>query len=331
MANSLEKSSEKPINLRYKELREIESKTKDKIRKLKELQSNISQDRYQAILSEHEEVLKQVEPQVAELRIELEKIKEEKAIEFDAIKKQMDANDKKINEANKLRDADIISRSQHDEDTAPLIQDNKRLEATLNEKKKELSIITGALEGVVVVAPPPVIAESQPEEQDVFDFAPTPAPVAKINYYVRFSSFFVLAQLLCFALWFLINTMVWMNQPKIIPILHSLFVIALVFTTIFYLFQGTRARTVAYFITGGIFLAVSVLIATSFGTNNFMAEGLWPKIIAATCFWPAGAADNLNFLTFWAAWNLIATVLVFVITVLRAFFVGLKYEYSRTE
>lgn len=192
--------------------------------------------------------------------------------ERESIVKNIDANQKKMNESNQLYRAGIIDQAEHYEEMKLLQKERKPMEATLKKKNKRISELKNALENK---KPPPQPGNNRWDNRII---SKMPDYLQNIltnttNYVQRFLAFLVLTQFLCFFLFVVDRFLVLAGLFKIIPIISlAFFGVGIVLMAIF-LFKAVKARLATFFSTGVAYLMISILLVSQIGVfDSFLSS-----------------------------------------------------------
>jgi hypothetical protein len=212
-----------PIHLRYRELYEKYSSSKNKINHLNELEGKITKERYNFLLEKHEAIIDETEPQMVSLKGEIEKLIDTYTQELESFSKGLKENKAKTEESDRLFNRGIIDNEQYEEDLVPLLAEKSSLERSYNKKSEELSTLKNSLvgslnDGKYSETKLPVVATPTTASME------TTRNVAKpLNYFYRFSSLFLLAQIIGIALFGLVSFVIFMKLPGVIDVINLLY------------------------------------------------------------------------------------------------------------
>jgi hypothetical protein len=320
-----------PIHLRYMELYEKYSSSKNKINHLNELEGKITKERYRFLLEKHEAIINETEPQMVSLKGDIEKLIDTYTQELESFSKALKENKAKTEESDRLFNRGIIDQEQHEEDIAPLLAEKSSLERSYNKKSEELSTLKNSLIGSLKdgkypetklpVVAAPVAASTR-----------TPRYAAKpLTYFYRFSSLFLLTQIIGIALFGLVSLAVFLKMPGAIHAVHWIGGIALLFTILFCLFKGRKSCFLTYFLTGLFFFAFALFVSSRLwdpqvASTNIWSIQFWSESYSSIRFWTFDYASKIEFLKFVAGWDMVAGGILFVLAIIRTFYVGLRSE-----
>ena len=333
MTKSVDTNSKQPIHLRYVELYQTNLVAKDKVKKLEEMKGEISEDRYESLLSQQEAIVSEADPQLADMRNIIESRIAELSREVVSIVNNIKAIDGKIKESEKLYKAGLIDKDQYSKDVKPLNQELKRWKTGYSEKNNECSVLKKALE-------PPTVGGDRIQPKPEKDTDVSRSPLTRTlsiasryfqgilcrnkylgmilgnstNYLQRFLAFLVITEVLCLLLFVVIKLSGSFGLSAMGPIaMLSFLVIGIVLMTVF-LFQGVKAGEFTCFSTAIVYVLVSAFIVSRVGMDR--------------------ALSAIGFLGLWAAWNFVFSTVILFVTTSRAFFLRLKssrFEGRRTQ
>lgn len=326
----------RPAHLRYIELHKVYSSIKNKIKNLNDLEGLISQERYEALLSEHDEIIKHTEPSMLSLKSEIEDLINEKTKDLDSISMKLKENNDKIGESDRLLNHGIIDKELYDKDTKPLFSDNSTLEEAYNKKSGELSALKNALidshddtNHVTKHLPAVISATADSEKIKLKSAVATP-----FHFFQSFSSSLVLTQIIGFALFGLLWLAAFSKQPNAVRGVYSIGVVAVFVFILFYLFKGKPFRFFTYFITSLFYVVFSLFISSRLWDPQFASSDIWSlqflsAAFSSTNFWNPASFSKIEFLNFWSGWNMIVGAIILVISIIRSFLIGLQSEYGK--
>ncbi len=319
---SLVSSEDKPLIIRYDEARSAYLQTKSNIKKLKGIEDNISKNRFDGILADYQAELEKVQPEKEALEEQIKQQIGQLTGELNQTDAEVATISAQIEELTQLYKTGIIEKNQYTQDVAPLAQKKKELDSTRYAKEAENQKLTHAL---------------RPVDDDVpmliSGFAPAaikaPSTMEPVSYFQKFAIFFlVIGCVLPPLSWLLFLGMEQFGMADIIPSLHSVIQIFVFLVAIGYLFRGTRARFISYFITAIFFFLFSILCTAKFGTIDLNATAYFDIMKKAMCLWTIEKPLSLGVYNYCGAMNFTIALIVFIIASLRNFFIGLQYEYN---
>ncbi|MDM8543337.1 hypothetical protein QUF90_19850 [Desulfococcaceae bacterium HSG9] len=330
---------EEHISFRYKEIRANYLQTKANISRLESIEDNISKDVYDNLVYDQQMDLDELEPEMRSLEKQIKKSIFELTNDIDRIIDETGNNVRKLETSKKMYKNGIIDKPKHKQEVKAIHQRKKELEALKQIKNRELGLLNYAIEEptVEVIQPPESIQ----------------------SYSIKFLIFTATTQFLALIFWFLYQglNISWIGLGGLIPYCHYALQIIVLFC-VFYLFIGTRARSVRYFVTAGIFLIGFGIIFTHMGIRlNNILEPDYNKITNAICLASANTAQEGEktapapdakqgdteaspedggtklppFLNYWAAVNLTIALFIFILASMRTFINGLKYDYREQQ
>ena len=329
------------ISFRYKEMRAQYLQTKRNLEKINAVEDNVSRDVYNTLLTDQQIELDKLEPEVKSLEKEIKKSMLELSNDVNLLSDETGRNERNIEKYNSLYKAHIIDKAQRKKEVKTISRRNKELATIKNDKHRELGLLEYAMED-----PTPIAPVVKP-------------PESVSSYAVKFLLFTATMELLALVFWFIFNGLdsELLGLGNTIPYFHSALQI-IIFVGVFFLFTGTRARSVSYFITAGIFFLISILIFTNLQPQNLLicapdkvmksdveAPEEQEKVPAGTdakqesyysveikkaiCLWDVKKMAGLNFSNYWAAINFTIALFIFVLASVRTFFNGVQYDYRK--
>jgi hypothetical protein len=338
-------SVDEHISFRYKEMRAQYLQTKKNLEKINAVEDNVSRDVYNTLLTDQKIELDKLEPEVKSLEKDIKKSTLELSNDVNLLSDETGRNERNIEKYNSLYKARIIDKAQRKKEVKALSRRNKELATIKNDKNRELGLLEYAMEDSTPIAP--VVKP----------------PESVSSYAVKFLLFTAAMELLVLVFWFIFNGLdsELLGLGNTIPYFHSALQI-IIFVGVLFLFTGTRARSVSYFITAGIFFLISILIFTNLQPQNLLvcapdkvmksdveAPKEQEKVPAATdakqadkqeayysveikkaiCLWDVKKMAGLNFSNYWAAINFTIALFIFVLASVRTFFNGIQYDYRK--
>ncbi len=318
-------SEEKPLINRYEEVRGAYLQTKTNMKKLKGIEDNISKNRFEGILAEYQAQLDELEPQKNELEDQIKQRANQLSGELADIDGEIATLSAQIEESTQLYKTGIIEKSQHMRDTAPLAQRKKELQSARYGMEAEYNKLAIALRSVSEETRVPTTSRA---------YAPTEVSAAvkiePVSYFQKFAIFFlVVGCLLPPVAWLLFLGMEQFGMAEIIPPAHVVIQIIVFIVVIGYLFRGTRARYMSYFITALFFLLFSILCTAKFGTIDLTAAAYFDIMKKALCLYTIEKPLSLEVYNYCGGMNFAIALIVFIIASLRNFFMGVQYEYNQ--
>ncbi len=267
-------SDEEHISFRYKEIRANYLQTKANIIRLESIEDNISKDVYDNLVYDQQMDLDELEPEMRSLEQQIKKNIFELTNDIDRIIDETGNNARKFETSKKMYKDGIIDKPQHKQEVKAIHQRKKELEALKQIKNSRLGLLKYAIEEptVEVIQPPESIQ----------------------SYSIKFLIFTATTQFLALIFWFLYQglNIKWSGLGGLVPYCHYALQI-IVLLCVFYLFIGTRARSVRYFVTSGIFLIGFGIIFTHMGIRlNNILEPDHNKITNAICLASANTAQE---------------------------------------
>jgi len=249
---ALVSGSDEHISFRYKELRTQYLQTKENIEKVNAVEDNVSRDVYNALLEDQQSKLDELEPEVKSLEKKIKQNTLELSNDINLIVDQTGSNARKIENYNNLYKAGIIDKTQRKQQVKSITQEIKKLEVVKNDKDRELGLLKYSLEKPTDTAVKP--------------------PESITSYAVKFLLFTGAMELLAIVFWFMfkgldVDLFSFFSLKSTIPYFYSALQVIIFFGVLF-LFTGTRARSVSYFITAGIFFLISIIIFTHLQPQN---------------------------------------------------------------
>ena len=237
------------ISFRYKEVRAQYLQTKENLEKVNAVEDNVSRDVFNTLLEDQQSQLDKLEPEVKSLEKQIKKRMLELSNDINQIVDETGNNARKIENYNNLYKAGIIDKTQRKQEVKAISQRTKELEAVQNDKNRELGLLKYALEETTVTVIKP--------------------PESVVSYTVKFLLFAAVMELSVLVFWFLFKGLDsdLLSLSGTIPYFHSALQV-IIFVGVLFLFTGTRARSVSYFITAGIFILISLFIFTNLQVQN---------------------------------------------------------------
>jgi len=312
MNQTTNSNNKEPIHIHYMKLCQINLKAENDIKNLKKMrdQNKITEERYKTLIEKNEKIINEIEPQIESLKTEITALLDKNSKERESIVKNIKANQEKINESNRLYRAGIIDRAEHDEEMKLLQKERKPMEAILKETNKRISELENALGNKEPPTPPGnngcvtrIISKMPDYLQNIL--------TDTTNYFQRFLAFLVLTQFLCFFLFVVDRFLVFAGLFKIIPVISlAFFGVGIVLMAIF-LFKAVKARSATFFSTGVAYLMISILLVSQIGAfDSFLSSTI---------------------LGIWAAWNLVFSIIILTVGIIRTFLLGVAHDYGRAS
>jgi hypothetical protein len=339
MANSNDKkNNQKPIHTRYIELHKTLFDVNIKTKNLKQIESKISQERYQKFISEYEDVVNQTQPQLDEAKIQLEQVIAEKSDAYKQVVKEMNEKSAKLEETRTLHEAGLIDKNQFDSEAKPLNQRFKELESTHIDMKQEISVLKDALinplgkskdEVVATPAPskpePPAGVKRATVKEAVID---VPTPTA--SFFQRFSAFFIISQILFLVLFFITKVIIMSNIPNVILFAYSLILLISLVLMLSYLFFGTRARSFSFLVISVIYFLFGAFLAAKLSFRAVQSDQFFIDLYTNLDYIHVDTFSQIDWMAFWSGWNVYMGALIFILLLVRIFIIGLKADYIST-
>ncbi len=318
-------SEEKPLISRYEEVRSAYLQTKTNMKKLKGIEDNISKNRFDGILAEYQARLDELEPQKNELEDQIKQKANQLSSELADIDGEIAALSAQIEESNQLCKTGIIEKGQHIRDTAPLGQRKKELQSARYGKEAEYNKLALALRSAGEDTPAPSASAAYVPTTQVS----AAVKIEPVSYFQKFAIFFlVVGCLLPPVAWLLFLGMEQFGMADIIPPANVVIQIIVFIVVIGYLFRGTRARYMSYFVTALFFLLFSILCTAKFGTIDLTAAAYFDIMKKALCLYTIEKPLSLEVYNYCGGMNFAIALIVFIIASLRNFFMGVQYEYN---
>lgn len=318
-------SEDKPLINRYEEVRGAYLQTKTNMKKLKGIEDNISKNRFDGILIEYQARLDELEPQKSELEDQIKQRANQLFGELVDIDGEIAALSAQIEESTQLYKTGIIEKSQHTRDTAPLAQRKKELQSACYGKEAEYNKLAIALRSA---------GEDTPMLSSSVRYAPfevkAKATVEPVSYFQKLAIFFlVVGCLLPPVAWLLFLGMKHLGMGEIIPPANVVIQVIVLIVVVGYLFIGTRARYMSYFVTALFFLLISILCTTKLVTIDLNAAAYFEIMKKALCLYTVENPFSIGVHNYCGGVNFAIALIVFIVASLRDFFMGVQYEYNQ--
>jgi hypothetical protein len=336
MTNSTDKNNAQPIHTRYIELHKTLLDVNNKIKNLKQIEPKISQERYEKFISEYEDVVNQTQPQIDEAKSQLELLIAEKSGSYKQVVKEMNEKSSQIEEANRLYEAGLIEKNEFDTETKPLKNRYKELESTHQDMRKEISSLKDALinplgdkiieapDAPAVEAPAPAGSQKEIAQEAVIDVS---KPTA--SFFQRFATFFVISQILAIVLLGTCKILIVAGTLKVILIAYSILLLISVILMLTYLFFGTRARTFSYIIVAAMYFIVGAFLAANLSPEILKSGAFIKDLYVNLDYLHVETFSTNKLLAIWSGWNMYMGAIIFVLSMIRIFLIGLKADYSK--
>lgn len=137
--------NESTIHNQYENLYRVYSTAKEKINGLKKLKDEISEETYEALYSENKALIDNIEPQLDSIKKEIYTIVANMTKEIKIIKDDINEKNAKIQEFEKLLNANIIDEGNYNKNVAPIKEQRISLQDSLKRKNQEISNLKHAV------------------------------------------------------------------------------------------------------------------------------------------------------------------------------------------
>ncbi len=265
---------EEHISFRYKEIRANYVQTRDNINRLESMRGDISQKVYDNLVSDQQMDLDELEPELKSLEKQIKQNIFDLTNDIDQLTDETENNARKRETTKKLYKDGIIDKVKRNQEITGINKRKKELETKQQIKNRELGLLKYAIEE-------PIEEVIQP-------------PESFKSYSIKFLIFTAATQFLVLVFWFLYKVLniSWIGLGGFVPYCHYTLQ-TIVLCLVFYLFIGTRARSIRYFITAGIFLVGFGIIFTHMGMRlNNILEPDYNRINKAICLASANAVQG---------------------------------------
>lgn len=312
-----------PNHVRYARLSLKYNTADGKIKNLKELiskkDSPISKERYDSLISGHEKITAEMKPQLAALKKEIDK----ELARLNEIKINLEGKintiESKVNESKQLYNHQIIGKEIYQGELKQYKTELDPLLAELRKNKSKISEIERAIE-----LKSKARSSMNPNGNDTKNWEnilKTKAwkkyfreVKASDSYFVRFGNTILIIQALCLLMFVVVRFLILLDLYKLILLAALGFLAVGVFVIFqFLILSSVKINAGTYFGSSIIYFFISLFLFSQVGMAFSSFDGMM--------------ADT--FTGVMAFWNMIFSILIFVIGCFRTFIRGLLYDYLK--
>ena len=315
MSNPSEEHTTELNHVRYARLFLKYKTAEEKIQKLKRLieeeDSSLTKERFYKLLAESEQITIDIKPELDSIKKEIDKeLYELNKIE-NSLQEQINDVEKRIEETKQLYSQNIIDKGAYQTEIKQYKAERDPLLANLKKNKSKINEIENALH----------VRPSLGHNLKKMNWGNTKKDgenyFSKVknseNYFIRLGNTILFIQALCL-LMFVVFRFLWMiDFEKLIPITALFFLVIGIFIILqFLILSSVKANAGTYFGSAILYFFISLFL--------FSKTGPFYSILDLTM--------ASTFLGLMASWNMIFSIIIFVIGCTRTFLLGIVHDYK---